>query len=156
MKIIPDSSIKRGSGAFKLRSKSESSSAEYSLLLLVIHSSSAKAPVCTFPRKSASGGDHYLSSGVAGWIVSQLQGNIMLLAFCIWGHTDVCFCSFLSLICSPPDMCHIPVISFFFLPYWAEPCGSAFILFKWSKQCLSAAPVSALQHAGTNQLCPEE
>lgn len=84
------------------------------LSLLVIHGSTAKAPVCTFPRKTASGGDHYLSSGVAGWIVNQLQGNITLLALCIGGHTAVCFCSFLSLICSPPDIYQLPAVSFLF------------------------------------------
>lgn len=50
--------MRRGSRAFKLRSKRVSNNVVYSLLLLVIHGSSAKAPVCTFLRKTASGGDH--------------------------------------------------------------------------------------------------
>lgn len=42
--------------------------------------STAQAPVCTFPKNTAYGGDHYVSSGVVRRIVNQLQGNITLFA----------------------------------------------------------------------------
>lgn len=114
----------------------------------MIHGSSAKAPVCTFPRKTASGGDHYLLSGVAGWIVSQLEGNAMLLALYIWGHTAVCFCSFLSLICSPSDMYQLPAVSllsFFFL--------LSYCLFRWEHSKLKWFFVTVVHRLGTHLKC---
>lgn len=100
MEIIPDNSIRRGSSAFKLRSKRANNNALCGSALLL----SPSTCLCIFPRKSASGGDHYHSSGVEGGIVSRLQAKHHAVALCVWGRTPVCFCSFQSLMCSAQDI----------------------------------------------------